>query len=117
MKRAHVSRLARVRRSSHFRHSYSQNVLDHSVEVAHLMALMAAELGLDVAAARRAGLLHDIGKALHHEIEGPHAVVGAELLKRFKERHEVAVIAGFQGLHKETGRITTIHDPTRSRRR
>jgi ribonuclease Y len=73
----------------HFRHSYAQNVLDHSVEVAHLMALMAAELGLDVAAARRAGLLHDIGKALHHEIEGPHALVGAELLKRHGESETV----------------------------
>jgi ribonuclease Y len=69
----------------HFRHSYSQNILDHSVEVAHLMGLMAAELGLDVPIAKRAGLLHDIGKALNHEIEGPHAVVGADLIKRCGE--------------------------------
>ncbi len=69
----------------HFRHSYSQNILDHSVEVAHLMGLMAAKLGLDVPIAKRAGLLHDIGKALNHEIEGPHAVVGADLIKRCGE--------------------------------
>jgi ribonucrease Y len=73
----------------HFRHSYSQNILNHSVEVAHLMALMAAELGLDVAAAKRAGLLHDIGKALNHEVEGPHAVVGAALIKRCGESEQV----------------------------
>jgi ribonuclease Y len=69
----------------HFRHSYSQNLLDHSVEVAHLMGLMAAELGLDIGVAKRSGLLHDIGKALTHEIEGPHAIVGADLIKRFGE--------------------------------
>jgi len=73
----------------HFRHSYSQNVLDHSVEVAHLMGLMAAELGLDVTVAKRAGLLHDIGKAVSHEVEGPHAVIGADLIKRYGENDEV----------------------------
>jgi ribonuclease Y len=73
----------------HFRHSYSQNILDHSVEVAHLMGIMAAELGLDVAAAKRSGLLHDIGKAVNHEIEGPHAVVGADLIKRHGENDVV----------------------------
>jgi ribonuclease Y len=73
----------------HFRHSYSQNILSHSVEVAHIMGLMAAELGVDVTAAKRAGLLHDIGKAVNHEIEGPHAVVGAELLKRYGESEQV----------------------------
>src|SRR5687767_15875019 len=67
----------------HFRHSYSQNILDHSVEVAHLMGLLASELGIDVSSAKRAGLLHDIGKAVNHEVEGPHAVVGAELIKRY----------------------------------
>jgi ribonuclease Y len=73
----------------HFRHSYSQNILDHSVEVAHLMGLMASELGLDVAAAKRSGLLHDIGKAVNHEVEGPHALIGAELLKRHGESEVV----------------------------
>lgn len=73
----------------HFRHSYAQNILDHSVEVAHLMALMAAELGVDITLAKRAGLLHDIGKAVNHEIEGPHAVVGAEIIKRYGEPEPV----------------------------
>src|SRR5262249_10404130 len=68
-----------------FRHSFSQNILDDSVEVAHVMGLMAAELGLDVASAKRAGLLHDIGKAVNHEIEGAHALVGAEIIKRYGE--------------------------------
>jgi ribonuclease Y len=73
----------------HFRHSYSQNLLDHSVEVAHLMGLMASELGMDVSVAKRAGLLHDIGKAVNHEIEGAHAVVGAEIIKRCEESEAV----------------------------
>ncbi len=73
----------------HFRHSYSQNILDHSVEVAHLMGLMAAELGIDITTAKRAGLLHDIGKAVNHEVEGPHAVTGAELIKRYGESDAV----------------------------
>jgi ribonucrease Y len=72
-----------------FRYSFSQNVLDHSVEVGHLMALMAGELGLDVIAAKRSGLLHDIGKALDHEIEGSHAIIGADFVKRFGENEDV----------------------------
>jgi len=73
----------------HFRHSFAQNILQHSVEVAHLMGLMAAELSLDVATAKRSGLLHDIGKAVNHEIEGAHAIVGAEIAKRYGESDEV----------------------------
>jgi putative nucleotidyltransferase with HDIG domain len=68
-----------------FRHSYSQNILDHSIEVARLAGLIAAELGDDIEAAKRAGLLHDIGKAVTHEMEGPHALVGAELLRQHGE--------------------------------
>jgi ribonuclease Y len=83
----------------HFRHSYSQNILDHSVEVAHLMALLAAELGVDIMSAKRAGLLHDIGKAVNHEIEGPHAVVGAELIKRYGESE--AVVNGVASHHND----------------
>ena len=82
-----------------FRQSYSQNVLDHSVEVAHLMALMAAELGLDVQIAKRAGLLHDIGKAVNHEVEGPHAIVGADIIKRHGESE--AVVNGVASHHNE----------------
>lgn len=73
----------------HFRHSFSQNILDHSIEVAQLMGLMAAELGLDVSTARRIGLLHDIGKAVSQDMEGPHAVAGAEFIKRHGESEEV----------------------------
>ncbi|TAK97724.1 MAG: HDIG domain-containing protein, partial [Verrucomicrobia bacterium] len=73
----------------HFRQSFSQNLLDHSIEVAQLMALMAAELGLDVTLAKRAGLLHDIGKAVSHEVEGAHATVGAEIIKQHGEPEEV----------------------------
>lgn len=73
----------------HFRHSYSQNVLDHSIEVAHLMGMMAAELGIETSLAKRAGLLHDIGKAVNHEVEGPHAIVGADFIKRYGETDAV----------------------------
>jgi ribonuclease Y len=72
-----------------YRTSYTQNVLRHSVEVARLMGLMAGELGLDPVVAKRVGLFHDIGKALDHEIEGGHAIIGADLLRRMGETQEV----------------------------
>ncbi len=72
-----------------FRASYGQNALRHSLEVAHLCGLFASELGLDESVAKRAGLLHDIGKAVDHQVEGPHAMIGADIAKRYNEAPEI----------------------------
>ncbi len=91
-----------------YRTSYGQNLLSHSIETARICSLMAAELGLDPAEARRAGLLHDIGKVVEEEIEQPHAIVGMELCKKYKENPDVCNAVG---AHHDEIEMTALISP------
>lgn len=88
-----------------YRTSYGQNVLQHSKEVAYLAGLMAGELGVDIKFAKRAGILHDIGKAIDHEMEGTHQAIGAEMAKRYGENHKVVNAIA---VHHEEGEPLTV---------
>jgi ribonuclease Y len=89
-----------------YRTSYGQNVLNHLVESAHVAGMLAAELGIDPAEAKRAALLHDIGKAVTHEVEGSHALIGAEIARRFGE--DPAIVHGIEAHHNEVEPRTLI---------
>jgi ribonuclease Y len=88
----------------YFRTSFTQNVLQHSIEVANLAGMIATELHLDAGIARKVGLLHDIGKALDHEIQGPHAAIGADFLRKLNQPEEI--VAGVAGHHGEIANVT-----------
>ncbi|MFR5091768.1 MAG: ribonuclease Y [Adlercreutzia equolifaciens] len=110
-----VNTLGRLR----YRTSFGQNVLNHSLEVAYLASVMASELGLDPIPVKRAGLLHDLGKAVDHEVEGSHAVIGADLARRFGERPEI--VHAIEAHHGDVEANSVVDDahsrpPTPSRR-
>ena len=98
--------LVRLLGRLHFRTSYGQNVLRHSIEVAHVAGMLASETGYDPQIMKRAGLLHDIGKAIDHEVEGPHTIIGGELLRRYG--FPQTVIDGVVGHHGDVEPVTMV---------